>query len=35
MILHNSNDLRALSHPQFQENWDLNQKEMARMGVAS
>ncbi len=31
MILHNSNDLRALSYPQFQENWELNQKEMARM----
>jgi len=30
MILHNSQDLRALSYPQFQSNWELSAREMAR-----
>ena len=31
MILHNSQDLRALSYPQFQSNWELSAREMAQM----
>ncbi|MDD1753355.1 MAG: O-phosphoserine--tRNA ligase, partial [Methanotrichaceae archaeon] len=31
MILHNSNDLRALSYPQFQVEWNLTLREMAQM----
>ncbi len=31
MILHNSQDLRALSYPQFQTEWSLSAREMAQM----
>ena len=31
MILHNSQDMRALSYPQFQTNWQLSAREMAQM----
>jgi O-phosphoseryl-tRNA synthetase len=31
MILHNAKDLRALSYPQFQTEWQLSEKEMAQM----
>ena len=31
MILHNSKDLRALSYPQFQADWELTPREMAQM----
>jgi len=31
MILHNSQDLRALSYPQFQTDWALTPREMAQM----
>jgi O-phosphoseryl-tRNA synthetase len=31
MILHNSQDVRALSYPQFQTNWELSAREMAQM----
>ena len=31
MILHNSQDVRALSYPQFQANWELTAREMAQM----
>ena len=31
MILHNSQDMRALSYPQFQTNWELSAREMAQM----
>lgn len=31
MILHNSQDVRALSYPQFQTDWELTQREMAQM----
>jgi O-phosphoseryl-tRNA synthetase len=31
MILHNAKDLRALSYPQFQTDWDLTLREMAQM----
>jgi O-phosphoseryl-tRNA synthetase len=31
MILHNSQDMRALSYPQFQTNWALTAREMASM----
>jgi len=31
MILHNAQDLRALSYPQFQTNWTLTAREMAEM----
>ena len=31
MILHNSQDMRALSYPQFQTNWELTAREMAQM----
>jgi O-phosphoseryl-tRNA synthetase len=31
MILHNSQDVRALSYPQFQTSWELSQREMAQM----
>jgi O-phosphoseryl-tRNA synthetase len=31
MILHNSKDIRALSYPQFQADWELTPREMAQM----
>lgn len=31
MILHNSNDVRALSYPQFQADWELTARQMAQM----
>ncbi|MGB3919543.1 O-phosphoserine--tRNA ligase [Methanothrix sp.] len=31
MILHNSQDVRALSYPQFQTGWELSPREMAQM----
>lgn len=31
MILHNAKDLRALSYPQFQTDWELTPREMAQM----
>jgi len=31
MIMHNSSDLRALSYPQFQNDWTLTPREMAQM----
>jgi len=31
MILHNSQDMRALSYPQFQTEWQLTAREMAQM----
>jgi O-phosphoseryl-tRNA synthetase len=31
MIMHNSKDLRALSFPQFQDDWTLTPREMAQM----
>lgn len=31
MILHQSQDMRALSYPQFQSNWSLTAREMAQM----
>ena len=31
MILHNSQDVRALSYPQFQTEWQLSAREMAQM----
>ncbi len=31
MILHNAKDVRALSYPQFQTDWDLTLREMAQM----
>ncbi len=31
MILHNSQDLRALSYPQFRTDWELTAREMAQM----
>jgi O-phosphoseryl-tRNA synthetase len=31
MILHNSQDMRALSYPQFQTEWQLSAREMAQM----
>jgi O-phosphoseryl-tRNA synthetase len=31
MILHNSQDVRALSYPQFQTSWSLTAREMAQM----
>ena len=31
MILHNSQDVRALSYPQFQTSWELTMREMAEM----
>jgi O-phosphoseryl-tRNA synthetase len=31
MILHNSQDMRALSYPQFQTDWELTPREMAQM----
>ncbi|HOV51610.1 MAG TPA: O-phosphoserine--tRNA ligase [Methanothrix sp.] len=31
MILHNSKDVRALSYPQFQTDWELTAREMAQM----
>ena len=31
MILHNSQDVRALSYPQFQTSWELSPREMAQM----
>jgi len=31
MMLHNARDLRALSYPQFQADWDLTVREMAQM----
>jgi O-phosphoseryl-tRNA synthetase len=31
MILHNSQDMRALSYPQFQTDWELTAREMAQM----
>jgi O-phosphoseryl-tRNA synthetase len=31
MILHNAKDLRALSYPQFQTDWELTAREMAQM----
>jgi O-phosphoseryl-tRNA synthetase len=31
MILHNSKDVRALSYPQFQTDWELTPREMAQM----
>jgi O-phosphoseryl-tRNA synthetase len=31
MILHNSQDMRALSYPQFQTDWQLTAREMAQM----
>lgn len=31
MILHNSKDVRALSYPQFQADWELTPREMAQM----
>src|SRR5512136_1363641 len=31
MILHNSQDVRALSYPQFQTNWELTPRVMAQM----
>jgi O-phosphoseryl-tRNA synthetase len=31
MILHNSQDMRALSYPQFRPDWELSPREMAQM----
>jgi O-phosphoseryl-tRNA synthetase len=31
MILHNAQDMRALSYPQFQTDWELTPREMAQM----